>query len=593
MPRARWLVPILIVSACGGAPRVTRPAPTVADFEHAGAVVAEREASIKPPAPPTLVRELGGIREYRLANGLQVLLFPDPSQANVTVNITYRVGSRLEGYGETGMAHLLEHMTFKGPPGHRNILKLVDERGGSANGTTWTDRTNYYETLEGTPANLAWAIGLEADRMINCAIDPADLASEFSVVRNELEQGENDPSGVLDARLKAAAFLWHNYGKDTIGARSDIERVPADRLRAFYQRYYQPDNATLVVAGRLDVDHALAQITAAFGPIPRPARALDDAYTIEPVQDGERAVTLRRNASAHVVGVLYHTVGGASPDHAAVDAALDVLTREPSGLLYQRLVQPGLASSVTGYSYRFADPSVAMIMAEVRDGAQVAKVEDAIVKTVEQLGAKPIDDRAVARWRNGELNAFDHELADSSEVAIALTDAVALGDWRLFFARRAQIAATTAADVQRVAAAYFRRENRTLGRVVPTPTPARAPAPVAPDVAAIATAATAPSAPAGEPFAATIDAIEARTVRRELPEGCAPRCSASARAAAASSSSSRCTGATPRRSRSARSSASWRRRCSIAAPGPTIARPWPTSRTRCAPSSRSRAPPTA
>ncbi|MCE9574497.1 MAG: insulinase family protein [Deltaproteobacteria bacterium] len=521
MRRSRsWLVlTVVATSACGGAPRVVRPAPTFVDFEHAGNALAERQSAMKAPVLPPLIRELGGIREYRLANGLQVLLFPDPSQANVTVNITYRVGSRLEGYGETGMAHLLEHMTFKGPPGHRNILKLVDERGGSANGTTWTDRTNYFETLEGTPANLAWAIGLEADRMVNCAIDPADLASEFSVVRNELEEGENDSTRLLDSRLMAAAYLWHNYGKDTIGARSDIERVPAERLRAFYQRYYQPDNATLVVAGQLDVERTLAEITRTFGAIPRPTRVLDDAYTIEPVQDGERAITLRRNGAAYVVGVLYHTVGGASPDHTAVNAALDVLTREPSGLLYQQLVKPGLAASVTGYAYDFADPSVAMIMAEVRDGKDADRVRDTIVRTVERLGGTRIDDRAVARWRNALLSAFDHQLADSSEVAIALTDAVALGDWRLFFAQRQQIAATTAADVQRVAAAYFRRDNRTVGMVVPTPRPARAPAPPTPDVAAIAAAATAASAAAGEPFTATVDAIEARTVRKELPGG--------------------------------------------------------------------------
>jgi zinc protease len=317
----------------------------------------------------------------------------------------------------------------------------------------------------------------------------------------------------------SAAYLWHNYGKDTIGARSDIERVPADRLRAFYRRYYQPDNATLVVAGNLDVARALAEVSRTIGGIARPTRVLDDAYTVEPVQDGERAVTLRRNGSTHVVGVLYHTVAGAAPDAAAVDAALDILTREPSGLLYQRLVKPGLAASVTGYAYRFADPSVALIIAEVRDGKRVDQVRAILLDTIEHLGARPIDDRAVARWRNAELKAFDHELADSASVAIALTEAVALGDWRMFFAHRDQVAHTTAADVRRVAAAYFRRTNRTVGEVVPTPVPDRAPAPPTPDVAALAAAATAEGAQAGEPFAATIEAIEARAVRKDLPGG--------------------------------------------------------------------------
>src|SRR5262245_58323270 len=333
MPRT--LLPVLLAIAC----TPTKPAPTTPPPTEPPAVAAPKQVAEAPPPPApvrakaTKVRTVEGITEYKLDNGLAVLLFPDPSQSTVTVNITYMVGSRVEGYGETGMAHLLEHMTFKGTPAHRNILKLVSERGGAANGSTWTDRTNYFETLSAAGGNLDWAIDLEADRMVNCPIDPKDLATEFSVVRNEFEKNENNPTGVLDSRLMSAAYTWHNYGKDTIGSRSDIERVPADRLRAFYAKYYQPDNAGLVVAGKFDAQHALSRIVASLGAIPRPDRALDATYTVEPVQDGERSVVLRRSGKVHLVGLLYHTVAGASPDYAAAAAALDVLTREPSGLL--------------------------------------------------------------------------------------------------------------------------------------------------------------------------------------------------------------------------------------------------------------------
>jgi zinc protease len=198
------------------------------------------------------VTTIEGITEYQLDNGLRVLLFPDPSAANVTVNLTVFVGSRHEGYGETGMAHLLEHMVFKGTPTHRDIPKLLKEHGARFNGSTWVDRTNYFETMAGSDANLEFGIRLEADRMINSFVKREDLVSEMTVVRSEFEMGENSPERVLNQRMMAVAYEWHNYGKSTIGNRSDIERVPIDKLQAFYHKYYRPDNAMLVVAGKFD-----------------------------------------------------------------------------------------------------------------------------------------------------------------------------------------------------------------------------------------------------------------------------------------------------------------------------------------------------
>src|SRR3954466_13028345 len=240
------------------------------------------------------VATVEGITEYQFDNGLRALLFPNNSQSKVTVNLTVLVGSRQEGYGETGMAHLLEHLVFKGTPRHPNVPKALQDHGASFNGSTSVDRVNYFETLAASDENLEFAIDLEADRLVNSFIRKSDLDSEMTVVRNEFERGENSPQNVLYKRIEAAAFEWHNYGKSTIGNRSDIERVPIANLQAFYRRFYQPDNIVLVIAGKFDESKALGLVEKYFGPIPRPSRKLDTTYTEEPPQDGERMVSLRR-----------------------------------------------------------------------------------------------------------------------------------------------------------------------------------------------------------------------------------------------------------------------------------------------------------
>ena len=224
------------------------------------------------PDGVTEVASVEGITEYRLDNGLRFLLFPDQSKQQITVNVTYMVGSRHEGYGETGMAHLLEHLVFKGTPDHPNIPDELTERGAFPNGTTWFDRTNYFETFPASEDNLAWALDLEADRMVNSFIAAEDLESEMTVVRNEWESGENQPIAVLQKRVMSAAYDWHNYGNSTIGARADLENVPIERLQAFYRKYYQPDNALVVIAGRFEPEYAIQLVAEEFGVIPRPDR---------------------------------------------------------------------------------------------------------------------------------------------------------------------------------------------------------------------------------------------------------------------------------------------------------------------------------
>ncbi len=331
---------------------------------------AQAQSKIKLPNGVQYVTSVEGITEYRLENGLQVLLFPDMSKPIITVNITYKVGSRHEDYGETGMAHLLEHLVFKGTPKHPNIPQELTEHGARPNGTTSFDRTNYFETFDATDVNLRWALDLESDRMVNSYIARKDLESEFTVVRNEYESGENSPGSVLYKRMMATAFNFHNYGHLTIGEKSDIEKAPIERLQAFYRRYYQPDNAVLLVSGKIDEQKTLDLIQEYFSPIPRPERQLVGTYTEEPTQDGERSVTLRRNGDVQEFAVMYRSCAGSHPDNVALTVLTNLLTDEPTGRLYKALVETKKAVGVYGGASGFAEAGVIRFVTDVRaDGS--------------------------------------------------------------------------------------------------------------------------------------------------------------------------------------------------------------------------------
>jgi len=436
-------------------------------------------------AAPQKVTSVEGITEYRLDNGLRTLLFPDPTRPKVTVNLTVLVGSRHEGYGETGMAHLLEHMVFKGTPAHPDIPGAMKERGAQFNGSTDVDRTNYFESLPASDQNLEFAIRLEADRMVNSPIKADDLATEFSVVRNEFESGENSPERVLSQRMTAVAYEWHNYGKSTIGNRSDIERVPVDNLRAFYHKFYQPDNAVLVVAGKFDEKKALEYITKYFGALPRPGRKLPETYTEEPPQDGERMVTLRRVGDVGLVGLLYHVPAASHADFPVVQILSDILDSEPSGRLYKALVQTNKASSVTVNPHAYHDPGALEIMAEVntKDPAILQQVRDTMLRVVEDVATSGVTQAEVDRARQRIIKDRELAAADPNRIAIQLSEWAAQGDWRLYFLNRDRVEQVTPAQVKEVAGKYFTTSNRTVGFFVPTVRPERTPIPAVPDIA--------------------------------------------------------------------------------------------------------------
>jgi zinc protease len=464
------------------------------------------------------VTSVEGITEYRLPNGLRVLLAPDPSKPTATVNITYLVGSKHENYGETGMAHLLEHLVFKGTPKHPNIPQELTAHGARPNGTTWWDRTNYFETFNATDENLEWALDLEADRMVNSHIARKDLDSEMTVVRNEFEAGENDPSSVLEERTMATSYLWHNYGNTTIGARSDLENVPIDRLQAFYRRYYQPDNAVLLVAGKIDEAKTLNLINKHFAPIPKPTRVLPETYTLDPAQDGERSVTLRRTGDVQLVHAIYKFSAGSHPDTAAGDVLAELMTSAPSGRLYKALVESKKAAGVSGTLYNLREPGFIIFRSEVRQDASLDDARDTLIATVEKASAPTAEE--VDRARTTILKNMELTQNDSTRLGLELSEWIAAGDWRLFFLHRDRVRKVTAADVARVASTYLKPSNRTIGLFIPTAKPDRSEIPATPVIADLVKDYKGDAAVSvGEAFDPSPANIESRTTRITLPNG--------------------------------------------------------------------------
>ena len=473
-----------------------------------------------PADAPRKVASFEGITEYRLDNGLRVLLVPAPGDDTVTVHVTYLVGSRHEGYGEKGMAHLLEHLLFKGSKNHSDVKQEAEQRGARWNGTTSFDRTNYFETLTATNEHLAWALDMEADRMVNAFVSKKDLDSEMTVVRNEFEMGENNPGSILVQRMQRLAFSWHNYGYAVIGSRSNIERVPIERLQAFYRTWYQPDNAVLIVAGRFDESWALERITKTFGAIPRPTRALPTPYTDEPAQDGERSVTLRRAGDTQIVATMYRVPAARDPSYPAIDVLVRVLGSSPNGRLHRRLVQTGLASGAWGAERGLHDPGVMLFGARLGKDASLAAARKALIDTLEGVANDPIQPTEIERARTELLNGFDQARDDVRHLVQALSEFSALGDWRLFFIYRDRLRAVTVDQVQRVALAYLKRSNRVVGEFIPTAGPDRADIPPAPDLrAAIESLRETEQVVHGELFDAAPQAIEARVVRKTLANG--------------------------------------------------------------------------
>ncbi|OGR67917.1 MAG: pseudouridine synthase [Elusimicrobia bacterium GWB2_63_16] len=469
--------------------------------------------------PPGVARgaSVEGIDEYTLSNGLKVLLFPDSTKPTITVNVTYLVGSRHENYGETGMAHLLEHLVFKGTPRHPNIPQELTAHGASPNGSTSQDRTNYFETFAATDENLDWALDLEADRMVNSFVAKKDLDTEMTVVRNEFESGENSPQSILMQRVMSTAFLWHNYGKSIIGAKADLENVPIERLQAFYRNWYQPDNAVLVVAGAFDPAKTLALVKKKFGGIPRPKRVIQKTYTQDPPQDGERFVTLKRPGDTQAVMTAYHVPSSAHEDSPALDVLAHVLGNTPSGRLYKALVETKKAAAAYGFNYSMREGGLMLFGAVVRMENSLEEARDLVLRLPEEAAASEIGAEDVERAKTAMLKGVELALKSPDRLGVSLSESVAEGDWRMFFLQRDRLKAVTPADVKRVAAKYLKPQNRTTGLFYPTEKPDRAEIPAVPDVAALVKDYKGGEAlAAGEVFDPSPENIDCRTQRAEI-----------------------------------------------------------------------------
>ncbi len=483
-----------------------------------GAGAQEKTAVL--PAGIEQITTIEGIEEFRLDNGIKLLLLQDDSKPQFTINVTIDVGSRHEGYGESGMAHLLEHMLFKGTDKYLDPPKHLKDRGVlNMNGTTWYDRTNYFETLPASEENLEFAIDMESDRLVNCLIKGEDLASEMTVVRSEFERGENSPRRVLMQRIMANAFEWHNYGKSTIGNRSDIERVPVDRLRDFYQKYYQPDNIMVVLAGKFDRDRALSLTAKYFGVLKNPDRELPKTYTQEPAQDGERRVVLRRSGDVRMVGVGYHIPAASNDDYAAVEVLVALLDNQPDGPLYQNLVKTELVSDISAFSFKTHDPGVMLVMGKLSEDADIAAAERTMLDTIQNV-TKEVTEERVKREVQSLLKTRERLFADSESFAIQLSEWQAYGDWRLFFLHRDRIEKVTVADVIAAAEKYLVTDNRTVGVFLPTKETERAPVPEPVDLKSLLADYKGRAAiAAGEVFDATPENIESRCVKGEFDSG--------------------------------------------------------------------------
>lgn len=458
------------------------PAAGPATDATAGATSVATAASRALPTPTRITR-VEGLTEYRWPNGLTALIGSDPTSPSMSLNLVYRVGSRNEGPGEAGMAHLLEHMLFKGTEAHPDPKQTFADRALRFNGTTSYDRTNYFAHFTASDENFDWFLGWLADSMVNVRVTEASLDLERTVVRNEMEQGQNRPAGLLFQELMGAAYRFHPYGRAVIGTESDLANVRASSLQDFYSRYYRPDNAVLVATGRIEEAAAVEAISKTLGQLPRPGTAIAVPYTREPVQEGERRAVLRRSGGVPQLAIGYHITDGAARDQVALTLAAAMLSREPDGPLYQALVRDGLADAAYAYAMGMADPGMLIFGIRPAKGVDPARLEARLVDLVEKT--LPLTQAGLERTREEWINEARRAVVSSESLAIMPTESIAQGDWRLWFAHRDWAQKISLAEVRETASRYLVSDNRTTARYEPTAQPKRAPQSVRTDVEAL------------------------------------------------------------------------------------------------------------
>jgi zinc protease len=419
----------------------------------------------------TKITEYDGIAEYKLdSNDLKLLLNARRAAPVVAFMVLYRVGSRNEAVGHTGSTHLLEHMLFKGTPTHNKtngtqIAAVLQRQGGVFNADTWFDRTRYYEMLPSDQLELA--IHLEADRMRNSFIADSDRQSEMTVVRNELERGENEPANVLHERLWAMAFREHPYHHPTIGWRSDVEGVPTARLKEFYDTFYHPNNATAIIVGDFDEQTALDLVSKHFGAIPPSPHPIPPMYTVEPPQEGEIRFTLRRAGQLGLINVGWHIPEARHPDTAALTVLDTLLSAGITSRLYQALVETQLAVDVGAQAFQFLDPGLFMLHITLRPGVAHADAERAAIEVIEKLKAEEAPEKELQKAKNLIVTQMIYLRDSPMGVTRAVAEAESVADWKMYVDLPKLVEQVTAEDIRRVVTTYFTEDNRTVGWFIP------------------------------------------------------------------------------------------------------------------------------
>lgn len=408
-----------------------------------------------------------GVQETVLPNGLTVLVKEVRSAPVVSFTIWYRVGSRNEHTGITGVSHLLEHMLFKGTQRYRagEIARTLFLNGASFNGSTYYDWTNYHATLAADRLELA--IAIEADRMVNSRIDKADLEAEMTVVRSELEGGENSPGRLLWQATVATAFQAHPYRWPIIGWRTDVENVPREAIHRYYRTHYGPNNAVVVIVGDVDARQAVALVRKHFGPL-KPIPPPPPVYTVEPPQRGERRVTVRRAGSLPMVLIAWKAPPARHPDGYALDVLATVLGEGRTSRLYRALVETGLASRVDAGAPSLRDPFLFYVSATARPGITAERLEAALLAEVARVTTEPVTEEELARTVRRSEAEFVFQTNSVSAQARQLGYWAMVGDWRYLQTYLDRLRALQAADVQAVARRYFTPDTRTVGWFVPT-----------------------------------------------------------------------------------------------------------------------------
>ncbi len=416
------------------------------------------------------IKELGGIEEYVYEpNGLSILFVQDTAAPVVTAQITYRVGSKHEVSGNTGSTHLLEHLLFKGTPKYNKktvtIPSLLLNIGARMNASTWYDRTNYYETIPSDYLELA--LDIEADRMRNSLLRPEDKAAEMTVVRNEFERGENNPNSLLSKEIWATAYMAHTYHHPTIGWRSDIENVPNEKLKEFYNTYYWPNNATLSIIGDFNKENVFELVDKYFGVIPKAPHEFPQPYTQEPEQFGPKKIVIKKSGQQGVVVVAFKCPGKLHKDHAALTVLSDILKSGASSVLNKTFTDTGLALYAYSALTSFNEHNLFTVGAGFTDKSKHEDINNKIlevIKAVKENGVLQENlDRVIAKAEASDILRRDGSFA----IAGLINEAIAAGDWTNYITNIEKLREVTVEDIKRVANAYLLEDQSTTGYFIP------------------------------------------------------------------------------------------------------------------------------